>query len=161
MTMTMTMPDRSGRFLLIGSLALNLFFVGTIVALAVRHVFAPAPQVTTERPRTAAARIDRMAAPLPSADAEKMRSAFKAREAAAEGARDEVNRAFERVQAALRAEPFDGARLRASLAAVRAARPAYEQIMQDILTDAASVMSPAGRAKLADAPSPRPNPSAR
>ena len=33
MTMTMTMPDRSSRWLLIGSLALNLFFVGTIGTL--------------------------------------------------------------------------------------------------------------------------------
>ena len=29
MTMTMTMPDRSSRWLLVGSLALNLFFIGT------------------------------------------------------------------------------------------------------------------------------------
>ena len=42
MTMTMTMPDRSSRLLLIGSLALNLFFIGTIGALAVRQTFAPA-----------------------------------------------------------------------------------------------------------------------
>ena len=34
----MTMDsDRSSRWLLIGSLALNLFFVGTIGALALRH----------------------------------------------------------------------------------------------------------------------------
>ena len=54
MTMTMTMPDRSSRWLLIGSLALNLFFVGTIGALAVRHFVAPAQPAATERPRTAA-----------------------------------------------------------------------------------------------------------
>ena len=107
MTMTMTMPDRSSRWLLIGSLALNLFFVGTIATLAVRHTFAPAQQAATERPRTAAGRIERLAAPLPAADAEKLRAAFRAREAAAEGARDELNRAFERVQAALRAQCGD------------------------------------------------------
>ena len=55
MTMTMAMPDRSSRWLLIGSLALNLFFIGTIGALALRHVMAPARQAETERPRTAAA----------------------------------------------------------------------------------------------------------
>ncbi len=78
MTMlTMDMPERSSRWLLIGSLALNLFFIGTIGALAVRHMFAPAQPTATERPRTAAARIERLAAPLPPADAEKLRAAFR------------------------------------------------------------------------------------
>lgn len=161
MTMTMTMPERSGRWLLIGSLALNLFFVGTIVTLAARHIFASPQQVTMERPRTAAGRIERMAAPLAAADAEKLRAAFRTREAVAEAARDEVNRAFERLQAALRAQPFDAAQLRTALAGVRTARPAYEQIVQEIYLSAATAMSPEGRAKLADGPSPRPNPSAR
>jgi len=161
MTMTMTMPDRSSRWLLIGSLALNLFFVGTAGTLAARHFFASPQQIMMERPRTAAGRIERMAAPLPAADAEKLHAAFRAREAAAEGARDEVNRAFERVQAALRAQPFDAAQLRTALAGVRTARPAYEQIVQEIYLNAAAAMSPEGRSKLADGPSPRPNTSAR
>ena len=155
MTMTMTMPDRSSRWLLVGSLALNLFFVGTIGALAVRHYVLPAPQATTERPRTAAARIERLAAPLPAADAEKLRAAFRAREAAAEGARDTLNRAFERMQAALRSQPFDPAQLRAALADVRTARPVYEQVMQEIDLTTATAMSVEGRARLADWPPPR------
>ena len=52
-------------------------------------------------------------------------------------ARDALNRAFERIQGALRAEPFDPAQLRAALAEVRTARPVYEQVMQEILLDAA------------------------
>jgi len=56
MTMlTMDMPERSSRWLLIGSLALNLFFIGTIGALAVRHSFAPAQPAAPDRPRTASA----------------------------------------------------------------------------------------------------------
>jgi uncharacterized membrane protein len=156
MTMTMTMPDRSSRWLLIGSLALNLFFVGTIGALAVRHYVMPAQQTTAERPRTAAARIERLAAPLPAADAEKLRMAFRAREGAAEGARETLNRAFERVQAALRTQALDLAQLRAALAEVRTARPAYEQVMQEIYLAAAAAMSPEGRGRLADGPAPRP-----
>ena len=156
MTMTMTMPDRSSRWLLVGSLALNLFFVGTIGALAVRLYVMPAPQAAAERPRTAAARIERLAAPLPAADAEKLRTAFRAREAAAESARDTLNRAFERMQAALRAQPFDPAQLRAALADVRTTRPAYEQVMQEIYLAAATAMSPEGRARLADWPPSRP-----
>jgi uncharacterized membrane protein len=155
MTMTMTMPDRSSRWLLVGSLALNLFFVGTIGALALRHYVMPAPQAAAERPRTAAARIERLAAPLPAADAEKLRAAFQGRAAAAEGARDTLNGAFERMQAALRAQPFDPAQLRIALADVRTARPAYEQVMQEIYLAAATSMSPEGRARLTDWPPSR------
>src|SRR3954465_3990768 len=152
MTMTMTMPDRPSRWLLIGSLALNLFFVGTLVSLAARAYMLPGQPVATERPRTAAARIERLPAPLPAADAEKLRAAFRAREAAAEGARDALNKAYERAQGALRGEPFDPASLRAALAEARAARPAYDQNMQEILLAGASAMSPEGRNKLAGWP---------
>jgi len=157
----MTLEDRSSRWLLLGSLALNLFFIGTIGALAVRHYVMPAQPAATERPRTAAARIERLAAPLPAADAEKLRAAFRARETAAESARDALNRAFDRANAALRTQPFDPAQLRAALGEIRAARPGYEQVMQDIYLAAATAMSAEGRAKLADGPSPRPATSAR
>ena len=154
MTMTMTMPDRSSRWLLIGSLALNLFFVGTVGALALRHIVAPGP-AETERPRTAAARLERLAAPLPAADAAALRAAFRTRAAEAESARDALNRAYERVQAAMRAQPFDAAQLRAAMAEARAARPLYEATMQDILVAGAAGMSVEGRARLAEWP-PRP-----
>jgi uncharacterized membrane protein len=161
MTMTMTMPDRSSRWLLVGSLALNLFFIGTVGALALRHYVMPAQPTASERPRTAAARIERLAAPLPAADAEKLIAAFHAREAAAESARDGLNRAFAQVQDALRAQPFDPAQLRTSLAGVRAARRTYEQAMGEILLAGASAMSPQGRSKLADWSPPRPTQNAR
>lgn len=155
MTMTIELQDRSTRWWLIGSLALNLLFIGTIGTLAVRHALAPSQQAATERPRTAAARIERLAAPLPPADAEKLRAAFRAREAVAEGGREGLNRAFERTQAAMRAEPFDAAQLRAAYGEVRAARPVYEQAMQEIIASAVSDMSREGRAKLSEWPSPR------
>src|SRR3954471_15212387 len=145
MTMTLAMPDRSSRWLLIGSLALNLFFIGTILSLAARQYVMPGQPAVTERPRTAAARIERLAAPLPVADAEKLRAAFRARESAAEGARDVLNKAYERAQGILKAQPFDAAALRAALADGRAARPAYDQIMQEVLIAGASAMSPEGR----------------
>ena len=155
MTMTIELQDRSTRWWLIGSLALNLLFIGTIGTLAVRHALAPSQQAATERPRTAAARIERLAAPLPPADAEKLRAAFRARDAVAEGGREGLNRAFERIQAAMRAEPFDAAQLRAAYGEVRAARPVYEQAMQEIIASAVSDMSREGRAKLSEWPSPR------
>jgi uncharacterized membrane protein len=159
MTMTLAMPDRSSRWLLVGSLALNLFFVGTILSLAARQYVLPGQPAATERPRTAAARIERLAAPLPAADAEKLRAAFRARESAAEGARDALNKAYERAQGVLKAEPFDTTALRAALAGARGARPAYDQVMQEILIAGASAMSPEGRGRLADWP--RPTTSAR
>jgi uncharacterized membrane protein len=161
MTMTMQLQDRPSRWLLIGSLALNLFFIGTIGALAVRHAVAPSQPVTTDRPRTAAARIERLAAPLPQADGEKLRAAFRAREAAAEGGREALNRAFEHIRAALRAEPFDAAQLRIAFGEARTARPLYEQAMQDIITMAAGEMSREGRNKLSDWPSSRTNTNTR
>ena len=94
---------------------------------------------------------------LPPADAEKLRATFRPRASEAEEARVALNRAFERIQAALRKEPFDPAQLRAALAEVRAMRPAYELVMQEIYLAAAGAMSPEGRAKLADWPAPRPN----
>ena len=156
-TMSIAIQDRSSRWLLIGSLALNLFFIGTIGSLAVRHYVMAAQPAATERPRTAAARIERLAAPLPPADAEKLRATFRPRASEAEAARVALIRAFERIQAALRKEPFDPAQLRAALAEVRAMRPAYELVMQEIYLAAAGAMSPEGRAKLADWPAPRPN----
>jgi uncharacterized membrane protein len=158
MTMTMAMPDRSSRWLLIASLALNLFFIGSVSALALRHVMARPQAAETERPRTAAARIERLAAPLPAADAEKLRAAFRARAGEAESAREALNRAYERLQAALRAQPFDPAQLRAAMADARAARPPYEVVMQDIFAAGAAGMSPEGRIKLADWPPRSPNP---
>lgn len=157
MTMTMELQDRSARWWLIGSLALNLLFISTIGALAVRHMVAPPQQAATERPRTAAGRIERLAAPLPAADAEKLRAAFRAREAAAEGGREGLNRAFERIQSAMRAEPFDAAQLRAAFAEMRSVRPAYEQTLQEIISSAAAEMSREGRVKLSDWPPQRPN----
>jgi uncharacterized membrane protein len=161
MTMTMTMPDRSSRWLLIGSLALNLFFIGTIGSLALRQYLMPAQPAASERPRTAAARIERLAAPLPAADAEKLRTAFRARETAAESARDALNAALEHLQGALRMQPFDPSQLRAALTEIRSARPVYEQAMAEIYLNGASAMSPEGRIKLADWPAPRPATKAR
>ena len=161
MTMTMTMPDRSSRWLLVGSLALNLFFIGTLGSLAVRHYLMPTQPAAAERPRTAAARIERLATPLPVADAEKLRAAFRTRASAAESARDALNGALEHLQAALRMQPFDPAQLRTALTEIRTARPVYEQVMAEIYLNGASAMSSAGRTKLADWPPPRPATNAR
>jgi uncharacterized membrane protein len=154
-TMSMTFTDRPTRWLLIASLALNLFVIGTAGALLTRHyVSAPAP-AATDRPRTAAARIDRLAAGLPAADAGKLRAAFRAREAAVEATRDALNRAYDQIRTILRSEAFDDATLRAAMAQSREARVRYEQALQDVIATGAAEMSRQGRDRLADWGRPR------
>lgn len=150
-------PIRSSRWLLIVSLALNLFFIGTAATLAFRHYVKPAQPAGTLIPaRTAAARIERLAAPLPAADAEKLRASFRQQESAAEAARTTLNKTLDNLQATLRKQPYDPAELRAALAQIRTTRPAYEALMAEIYSRGVDAMSPEGRTKLADWPPPRP-----
>jgi uncharacterized membrane protein len=150
MASAVTPHDRPTRVLLIASLALNLFVIGTAGALLARLYLSPPTPVATERPRTAAARIDRLAATLPSQDAAKLKAVFQAREGAVEATRDTLNRAYDRNRAILRAEPFDQAALRAAMAQSREARIRFDQALHDVIAAAAAEMSPAGRNKLAD-----------
>src|SRR4051812_25620691 len=84
------------RRLLLGSLALNLFFVGIIAALLVR---------TPELPdRSVAARIERLAASLPPADGDKLRAEFRADRAAVNGTRAAYDNARETIRGVLRRE---------------------------------------------------------
>jgi uncharacterized membrane protein len=160
MMSTLAEPDRSSRWLLIASLALNLFFVATAGALYVRHQFAGPAATQMDRPRTAQGRIERIAANLPAADAEKLRAEYRARASAAEAVRETLNRAYERIQGVLRAEPFSAEALRAAMTEARGARIAYDQTMQDLIATAAASMSLQGRNKLADGP-PRPTTAGR
>jgi uncharacterized membrane protein len=154
--MSMSFTDRPTRWLLIASLALNLFVIGTAGALLARHYVASPAPTATERPRTAAARIDRLAAGLPTTDAEKLRAAFRARENAVEATRDVLNRAYDQTRTTLRSEDFDAAVLRTAMAQSREARVRYEQALQDVIATAAAEMSRAGRDRLADWGRPRP-----
>ena len=160
MTMTMTMPDRSSRWLLDRLARAEPVLHRHDRALAARHYVMHPQPAATERPRTAAARIERLAAPLPAADAEKLRAAFRAREAAAEEARDALNKAYERAQGALRAQSFDPARSapRLPMCGPRG-RPTTRSCRRSCSTGA-TTMSPEGRNKLADWP-PRPATAAR
>jgi uncharacterized membrane protein len=143
--------DRASRRLLLASLALNLFFVGIAGALIVRsHAAAPAPSAPVDR--SVAARIERLAATLPAADAEVLREEYRARSGAVEPVRDAFRRAQDSAREFLRAEPFDVGALRAAMAQTRAARQALDQALQDVIASAAAQMSPAGRRKLADWP---------
>jgi uncharacterized membrane protein len=74
--------NRNSRLLLLVSLALNLFFVGAIGTLLVRHYLAPPATVPIDR--SVAARIERLAATLPPSDADILRAEFRSDKAPVE-----------------------------------------------------------------------------
>ena len=142
---TMTRP--SARWRLLGSLALNLFFVAFAIALAVRPA-APAPAWD----RDVFVRAERIADTLPTADAAALRGRIKASRGDIENAQTKFRSAQDAIRDTLRTEPFDAEALRASMANARAARQAFDQTIQGVFAGAAAQMSQPGRQALADWP---------
>ena len=142
---------RTSRRLLLVSLALNLFFVGLAGAVIVRN-YASTPAANAPIDRSAAARIDRLAATLPPADGQLLRAEFRAQAGSVEPARDAYRRAQDGVREILRTEPFDVPALRAAMAQTRTARLALDEALHDVMATAAARMSAEGRRKLADWP---------
>lgn len=156
MTSTLLTQGGSSRWLLVVSLALNCFFIGSAGALALRHYLESTQTTAVQTQRTAAGRIEWLAAPLPPADAEKLRASFRTQATSAEQARGALNRAIDHLQVALRKQPFDPADLRAALIEIRTSRPVYELVMGDLYFAAVVEMSTEARLKLADLVRPRP-----
>jgi uncharacterized membrane protein len=130
--------------LLFGSLALNLFFIGIAVALAVRP--APPPRWN----RNVLVRIEWVADTLPAADAAILRDAVQARQGAIESAQKNYRDARNHIRETLRKQPFIEQDMRAAMAATRAARQNYDEVLQGMFADAAAKMSPEGRRAMAD-----------
>ena len=152
---TAASPEPRARRILFASLALNLFFVGAAVAVAV-HDTLFAVQARTVDIRSPAARIERMAAALPPADGTALRAEFATRAAAVDAARDAYRQAQDAVRDAIRAPNLDADAMRARMADVRTARQAFDQALQAVFVAAVPRMSPEGRVKLADTSAPRP-----
>jgi uncharacterized membrane protein len=149
---TIRIPDdRASRRVLLVSLALNLFFLGLAGAFVVRTYYAPSATPALVD-RSVAARIDRLAATLPPADAEKLRGEFRAEVAKVEPAREAYRVAQDKARAVLRAEPFDVAALRVAMRETRAARQTLDEALHEVIAAAAMDMSAAGRGKLAEWP---------
>ena len=144
------------RWLLPVSLTLNLVFAGAAGASFLRHSAAVPLEPVTHMTRGAEQRLDRIATSLPAPDAQIMRSAIRADAAKVVAAQASLRLSQEDVRNSLRAEPFDPAAVRAAMAETSAARGNYDQILQNVITSAATKMSPVGRSKLADWPPPRP-----
>ena len=141
-----SIPSRaSSRWLLLGSLALNLFFVGIAVAMAIR---APAPAWD----RNVFVRVERIAATLPPADSDLLRGQIAANRVTIEDAQTKYRAAQDTIRATLRQDPFDPAAMRAAMAQTRAARQNFDQTIQGVFAELASQMSSAGRHALADWP---------
>jgi uncharacterized membrane protein len=136
----------SSRWLLLGSLALNLFFIGIAIAMAIR---APAPPSWD---RNVFVRVERLAASLPAADGNLLRDQIKANHASIEDTQNKYRAAQDAIRTTLRQEPFDAATLQAAMANTRAARQNFDQAIQGVFAASAAQMSPAGRHALADWP---------
>jgi uncharacterized membrane protein len=143
------MSRGSSRWLLLGSLALNLFFVGVALAMAIRAPTSPSWD------RNVFVRVERIAATLPAADADLLRGQIKTNRETIEDTQTIYRTAQDAIRATLRQQPFDAAAMRAAMAKTRAARQNFDQVVQGVFAGAAAQMSPAGRQTLADWPPER------
>jgi uncharacterized membrane protein len=135
----------NSRWLLLGSLALNLFFIGIAVAMAFR---GPAPASRWDR--NVFVRVERLAAALPQADADVVRGAMQAQHDAIASAQDKYHSAREHIHETLRHDPFKVEDLRAAMAETRMARQNFDQVIQGVFADVASQLSAAGRHAIAN-----------
>lgn len=133
------------RWLLVISLALNLFFIGIVGAMGVRYLLD-----TQSAQRNDISKIERIAATLPAADGDLLRAEYARQRDAVEAARDAIHRQQDQIRAALRKEPFDAAAMQTAQAGSRAARESFYQVLHGVVLTAASRMSTVGRSKLAD-----------
>jgi len=138
------------RWLLLGSLALNLLFVGAAGAVALRYSSAVPLETVIRLNHTAADRLDRLAASLPSADAQIMRAELRSDVQEVAAARADVRLTQEDLRNTLRADPFDPEAMRTAMAQSRVAHEKFEMILQHVIASAAAKMSVVGRNKLAD-----------
>lgn len=136
----------SSRWLLLGSLALNLFFVGVALAMVIR---APAPLAWD---RNVFVRVERIADTLPPADADLLRGQINANRQLIDDAQRQYHSTQDQIHETLRHIPFDAEAMRTAMAKTRAARQNFDQVIQGVFAFSAAQMSQAGRTALADWP---------
>jgi uncharacterized membrane protein len=149
----------SMRYLLLGSLALNLALVGAAGAVAFEHSSAKSVplQPVIGLKHTIAQRMDRIIRILPPDDAKVMRAVLRADAKQLVAAEAQVRLSQETVRSRLRAEPFDPAAVRQALAETSAAHDHFLELVHNVIASATTQMSPAGRETLADWPTRRRN----
>jgi uncharacterized membrane protein len=138
------------RWLLLTSLALNVFFVGAAGAVAFRYTGTVPLTHVTQIDHSVASRLNHIAATLPTADAQLMLAEFRTDAVKVASAQADLRLSREELRNSLRAEPFDANALRAAMTANNTARQNFEQLFQGMIATAATKMSVVGRNKLAD-----------
>jgi uncharacterized membrane protein len=134
------MWGKVARWLLPVSLALNLFFI--VVAVRHRAFLHPHPPDPGNI-------VDLMKPGLSPADADIVQKSFDAHRPALDEARKDGRDFPGKIRAALTADPFDPEALKAALKEGQAGHQVMEDAMAAALVEAASRMSPQGRAALA------------
>lgn len=137
------------RWLLLGSLALNLFFIGLAIAMAVRP---PPPSLWD---RNVFVRTERLAASLPPADGAILRATIDAERTELDAAQSHYRASQDAVRGFIRTEPFDGNKVRAAMTQTRAARQTFDEVLERVFANATEKMSPAGRKAVAEWPPQR------
>jgi len=134
---------RPRRWLLVGSLALNLFLIGVVAAYQLRGA-VPSAQPSTQL------RIEQIAETLPKADADRLEAVFRSRAAELSEYTTAIRRSQDRQRDGFRAQPYDPKPVEDAMAATRFNHDAAKRVIHEVILEAAAQMSPAGRAKLAE-----------
>lgn len=137
------------RIALIGSIALNLFFVGIVGVWAVKplwrgHFGAPGPVADNL--------AERMTSRLPDADKPILRQAFEKRQDDIRSHMKIARAAQQDARRSLRANPFDPDAFSAAFNRARTARDAAQIATHQAMREAAIAMSAEGRGRLAQPP---------
>ena len=139
------------RYLLLGSLTLNLVFAGAAGAVAFQHATKLPPlQPVVGMDRGVEQRFDRIAAALPTNDATILRTEFHAQAVKLATAETQVRLSEQAIRDSLRAQPFDPAAVRAAMAQSSQAKDGFFELVHETVAGATAKMSPAGRQALAD-----------
>ena len=123
------------------SLAVNIFLLTVIVVHEWQRPHGPPD------PRRM---LEDIARTLPDADAVQLRRAFAADPLLQQDPFADGGDPMAAVRAAMRAEPFDPAALKAAITRVHQRHDAFDQALERALVAAATAMSPEGRRRLAD-----------
>ncbi|HTP93740.1 MAG TPA: periplasmic heavy metal sensor [Xanthobacteraceae bacterium] len=143
------------RWLLLGSLALNLFFVGAAGAVALRYSSEVPLAAVTRIDHSASQRLERLAGTLPATDAQMMREQLRADAQRVAAAQADLRLSQDKYRNSLRAEPFDRDAMLTAMAEVQTAREKFDLVLHDVIAAAVPKMSMVGRNKLADWPTAR------
>mgnify|MGYP001601738606 CR=1 FL=1 len=139
------------RYLLLGSLTLNLVFAGAAGAVAFQHATKLPPlQPIVGMDRGVEQRFGRIAAALPANDATILRADFHAQAIQLTTAETQVRLSEQAIRDSLRAQPFDPAAVRAAMAQSSQAKDRFVELVHETVAGATAKMSPAGRQALAD-----------